>query len=685
MPIKNFYLLFVAVLLSPFLCAQAPSGYYNSASGKSSAELKTAMYQIIHTHTSISYGEIWDAYQKTDLRPDGKIWDIYTDIPNGTPTYSFSFGSNQCGTYSKEGDCYNREHSFPKSWFGGEVFPMYTDLFHIYPTDGYVNNMRSNYPYGEVGTASYSSSNGSKLGQNTTTGYTGTVFEPIDEYKGDLARSYFYMATCYEDKIADWASNADAAVLLAGNAYPAFKEWMINLLLKWSREDPVSQKEIDRNNAIYGIQGNRNPYIDNPSLAEYIWGNKQSSPFVLDEPAIAFASSDTIHFGKIAPETSSSQTYTLKVYNISDDISLAVSGTNASQFTLSVSNITNEEAVAGKEVTVTYSANAISKDSAMLTITAGSTSKILQLVGQGSNEFMALSATNISSNSFTANWTKSDNATSYILDVYKIKNTGFQSQVLFDYDFANGTTGVTTGGYTSTTDLSGAIRLASGSKSGFITTPPISTSRQTVFTLNAKQYSNDTNAPIYISVGNTNIDTVYTTNSFQDFSVEIPENSMNDSITLKALKGARVYISSITLETLGSATENMSIDGFPANVGNVLSYTISNLSADSTYYYTVKPVGGTDTESESIMVKTQSSTSAINQNTAGSPIVYSKTNGLYVDGISTRSKITVYDINGQKISETTSSKPVFISLLRRGVFVVSVDDGQLKKNFKTIL
>jgi hypothetical protein len=150
---------------------------------------------------------------------------------------------------------------------------MYTDLFHIYPTDKYVNNARGNLIFGNVTTTSTTFNNGSKIGTSTESGSTLTVFEPIDEYKGDFARSYLYMATCYEDKIAGWASIAtEAQNILAGNTFPAYKAWYVQLLLTWCANDPVSQKEIDRNNAVYNIQGNRNPYIDHPEYAQAVWG-----------------------------------------------------------------------------------------------------------------------------------------------------------------------------------------------------------------------------------------------------------------------------------------------------------------------------------------------------------------------------------------------------------------------------
>ncbi len=269
---KNILLVVSFWLIFGSLFAQIPAGYYNAAEGKSGSELKTALFNIIKTHTERSYANLWTDFQTTDKKANGKVWDMYSDIPGGTPAYEYTFVTNQCGNYSGEAACYNREHSFPKSWFG-DATPMYSDLFHLYPTDGYVNGKRSNYIFGEVSAASWTSSNGSLLGTaDAATGLSGTVFEPIDAFKGDFARTYFYMATCYEDKIAGWASiQTEAQAILAGNSYPAYKTAYINLLLKWAKNDPVSQKEIDRNNAVYGIQNNRNPYIDHPEYAEAVW------------------------------------------------------------------------------------------------------------------------------------------------------------------------------------------------------------------------------------------------------------------------------------------------------------------------------------------------------------------------------------------------------------------------------
>ncbi|MCD6178300.1 MAG: endonuclease [Bacteroidales bacterium] len=270
---KKLLLLFINLLFVSLIYAQIPTGYYDNAQGQSGAQLKTTLYNIIKNHSAQSYTPgVWNAFYTTDKKANGKVWDMYSDVPGGTPAYEWTFGTNQCGSYTGEGSCYNREHSFPKSWFYEDA-PMVTDLFHIYPTDGYVNGKRSNYPFGEVSDPSWTSTNGSKLGSNSTAGYSGTVFEPIDEYKGDFARTYFYMATRYEDVISSWSS-----VVLDGSTYPVYEEWHLDLLIKWHEQDPVSQKETDRNNAVYDIQHNRNPFIDHPEYVAAVWGTATTAP-----------------------------------------------------------------------------------------------------------------------------------------------------------------------------------------------------------------------------------------------------------------------------------------------------------------------------------------------------------------------------------------------------------------------
>lgn len=272
---KRLYIFITVIAICFSLSAQIPAHYYDAAAGLSGLTLKTALYNIIKGHTSITYANLYASYVTTDNLPINKVWDMYSLKADGTANYYYTNSSNnsdQCGNYSAEGDCYNREHSTPSSWFN-DATPMYTDLFNVYPTDGYVNNRRSNYPFAGVGSASYTSSNGSKLGSCSTTGYSGTVFEPIDSFKGDFARTYFYMATRYENVVSTWPSNStECAAVYAGNGGLVFKPWYVTMLLNWCTLDPVSQKETNRNNAVYAIQNNRNPYIDHPEWIVEIWG-----------------------------------------------------------------------------------------------------------------------------------------------------------------------------------------------------------------------------------------------------------------------------------------------------------------------------------------------------------------------------------------------------------------------------
>ncbi len=252
-----------------FYGGNVPPGYYDGTAGLIGEDLQSALHNIIDNHNAVSYTYLWTAFYTTDDKPDGTVWDMYSDVPGGTPPYVYEFGIDQTGGGATEGTGYNREHSWPQSWYGGSS-PMYTDLFIIYPTDVRVNGMRSNYPYGEVGTASWTSLNGSKVGSCIYPGYSGTVFEPIDEYKGDFARSYFYMGARYFGEDGSWPGSpqVDGAQLLP---------WAQALMLEWHFNDPVSTKEIDRNDDVFAIQNNRNPFIDRPDFVLKVYGSELSS------------------------------------------------------------------------------------------------------------------------------------------------------------------------------------------------------------------------------------------------------------------------------------------------------------------------------------------------------------------------------------------------------------------------
>ena len=303
---KRFFLLtsIFFFALSLFAKSVTPAAslptYYNDINGKSGKSLFDAVHEVVKVgYSSLGYDGLWGAYQHTDLRDNGKIWDMYSDC-------SWTYKSDQCGSYSSECDCYNREHSIPKSWYGDTKSGPGCDIFHLVPTDGKVNGMRSNYAFGEVSSASYTF-DGAKLGSsksititngNTIAGNEGTsiscsankVFEPRDEYKGDFARGYFGAMIRWAGDHQSFTDGDGGKIFSSSYAAGSFglTKYGVALLMKWHRQDPVSQKEIDRNDGIQQTQGNRNPFIDYPYLAEYIWGEKAGQTLDLTKLITAY-------------------------------------------------------------------------------------------------------------------------------------------------------------------------------------------------------------------------------------------------------------------------------------------------------------------------------------------------------------------------------------------------------------
>lgn len=274
-----------------------PAGYYDTLAGKTCAELKTTLaWRLNHDLarnplTPRTYGDLWIEYRKSDVKPREVgpgtsplvIWDMYSDNPTGTDPYNFTpgpiseGGQQDNGTnVSGEGFLYNREHSVPLNWFNssGNTAPgPATDYNHIFPTDKWVNALRDSYIYGEVTNPTTTTLNGSKLGPNAFSGLTGTAFEPIDAYKGDFARAFLYFVTRYEASMPNWTGGGNGTQAFDPTTYPSVDLPYLRLMVKWHLQDPVSQKERDRNDSAYVYQGNRNPYIDIPELVSAVWND----------------------------------------------------------------------------------------------------------------------------------------------------------------------------------------------------------------------------------------------------------------------------------------------------------------------------------------------------------------------------------------------------------------------------
>lgn len=398
------------LFISTTLFAEIPAGYYYFAKDKKGAELKTSLRETSTPLYVLNYGggEVgytWEGFSKTDKREDGSVWDMYSDIVR------YFDGI-------KGVDEMHIEHSLPKSWWGGHVNYAYKDLFHLYPADGKTNSTKNDLPLGEVtGTPNFD--NGvSKIGKNGFgNGYTGNCFEPADEYKGDFARSYLYISTIYENFDHLWNSP-----MMDKNTYPVWKPWALELLIKWHKEDPVSEKELERNEIVFGIQGNRNPFIDYPDLADYIWGeNKNTSfPFPVEtEPFLIQPRIGTsIDFGVILQNDTKTENFIIKGANITSNVSLNLKGDTL--FSLSKKTLSPQETVTGSTISIVFTPKYSGNARDTLIISGGGLNDlVIPLKALASADFIVLEPIDITPIGCTVQWISDANATDYLINIYQ--------------------------------------------------------------------------------------------------------------------------------------------------------------------------------------------------------------------------------------------------------------------------
>lgn len=408
--------------------ADVPHNYYTALDGKKKEALKTAAHEVIRPHTVVTYNSLFPTqFPKTDVYPElyngqKRWWEMYSDN-----VYYVSRGWSGM----------NREHSFPKSWWGGDNNEAYTDLFHLYPSESDANMAKSNYPLGEVEDATFD--NGvTRVGYAVSGqgGGAGKVFEPADEYKGDFARTYFYVVTAYQDftwKYTYMAQQGD---------YPTLKPWAVDLLLDWHRRDPVSQKEIDRNEAVYKIQGNRNPFIDFAELAEYIWGSRTSETFYIadqggaitppitgDPELVSPAENSSLDFGQVAIGSTQTIELFVKGVNLSSALSIRVTGTDRAMFTLEgvkdnqipASKVNSDE---GYRLAIRYAPTMLGKHVAAITLydggfAAGKTFNVAlsaeALEVPQMLPVIATAATDVTDSSYVANWIAPEQTIDYYI------------------------------------------------------------------------------------------------------------------------------------------------------------------------------------------------------------------------------------------------------------------------------
>lgn len=661
----------LVLCMSVLLYAQIPAGYYDAAEGKSAAELKTALHNIIKHANTLAYGSgaghTWEGFNKTDRRPDGTVWDMYSNN-----RVNFNGNSPASGM--------NIEHSFAKSWWGGAQLQSYKDLHHLNPSDSKVNSAKSNYPMAVV--------NGSKsqvhgiIKVGTTKCRPGgeiQAWEPADEYKGDFARVYMYMVTAYEDFSDRWTGTS-ALNQLDNNTYPVFEQWTVDLLLEWNRIDPVSEKEINRNNAVYEIQGNRNPYIDYPDMAEYVWGNKKNLPFSpsgdVDYPYIKTPyNGSTVDFGTIPFDTDSRQTVDISAINLTGNITLSLTNNTENSFSIPVSVLTPEQAESGYSLEILWHPVNVGEYSAELIIDGGGLSAPVKvkLTGTSNSDFMALEATDVTSSSFVANWSRCPGVTGYLLNVYTMEYNGEEPVTIlhetFDESKLNGWS--STGGVMTTEETNaGAVRIGTSSD-GEITSPEIDLSRESVVKVRAKYYGSDDDAVLTLKVdGEKKAEWDNLSAAYSDYTVTV-SGTPNSKISLFAASKRRVYVDEVEIVSVGAKAEKVPVQDYPKEVGLVTSYKVKNITPFATqYYYTVSSVGGQAQTTNEIVVS--SGTDGMESMDADRPVVGTSNGMIYIKNIRQGTNVTLYDMMGRirfhKVNcvgdETITNEVQGVSILR---------------------
>lgn len=434
---KKYLLIVVSVLLSLSALATYKPGYYDRMDGKRREDLKKATKECVQTHTMLNYTNLPNNWVFTDVYPDlvngqRRWWEMYSDE-------IYLIRSGQSGLTSFRDNKMQREHSVPKSWWGSDdTSPAWTDIYNLYPSDGPANQAKSNYPLGPVGSPSFN--NGvTKVGvpKPGYGGSSGIVFEPADEYKGDFARAYFYVFTVYDQ--LNWTGNSMAN----RNEWPTLKPWAYELLLQWARQDPVSQKEITRNDAAERQQGNRNPFVDFPELAEYIWGTKNtevfyikdqgggSTPPITGDPELTSPiNGEALDFGETAVGSATTAALIVNGSNLTSSLTIRVTGTDRKMFTLETNSLpaaqVNQQG--GTKVNIIYKPTSEGNHTAALTIYDGGLKAEqqvnVQLRGQALaqpslSQLTAYDATNITDTEYIANWSVAPE----VIDYYVLTRT----------------------------------------------------------------------------------------------------------------------------------------------------------------------------------------------------------------------------------------------------------------------
>ncbi len=681
----------LAILLPAAISAgEMPEGYYDSANGKSDSILKGTLRQIIRKHTVMGYGKgigsSWEVFYYSDRDTVTNLcMDMYCDDWKEFTTP----GAVVSGC--------NVEHSFAKSWWGGAENDAYKDCYHLNPSNSTANSARSNYPLGNVDSV-VKTAGSLKIGKryHKALGEEHFIWEPKDEYKGDFARAYFYMATCYGHdlngdvpdltKYNGWRlDNKDvgARYAMQNDNYLEFQDWEIEVLLQWHRQDPVSSKEIDRANAVNDFQKNRNPFIDYPCLAEYIWGNRKGQPvnfadlkFTRDADYLSLSAEDKcgcnneitrptvtaprtgskIDFGTAAVGEIVTKTVSVTGELLTKDVTVTLSGTNSDQFQIATTSISAAQAMAGYELNIKYEPTTLGNHTATVVISSSELSYNVTLNLSGKCAFHANPASEISTAGFTANWSNGG-VESYTLDVYRYEMKGSAETEIVNE------TGLTiekvkanehlalSGSYYDEKD---GLRLGSGSGTGTITISNLDLTQGGTLVVNAKSYNKDASSlKIVVGDNTNNTQTVALTTSASDYTITIPATTETTIKITNTDSKKRLYINNIQLKAGGTVRTKVSVDGFPTEVSGTAYQVHTTVSDEVPVYYTVTPKGGTMSEEIKVTIS-QTPTSNIEADDA---TIFARDGRIWSD-----QQMQIYDLLGRNVTTLNGSL--------RGIYIV---------------
>lgn len=698
---KRLNILLIIYWIATLAVAEIPAGYYHKANNKHSSELLNTLNIICSNGTFLGYGSgegyTWEGFYYTDRNADGSVIDMYS----AEVRYQTNFNSV---------DGLHIEHSLPKSWWGGWENYAYRDLHHLFPADATTNSTKNNLPLGEVDNATFD--NGvSKIG--TTTLYDGRTkcFEPADMYKGDFARAYFYVSTTYNELSTLWQSP-----MMDNNTYPVWNDEALELLLKWHREDPVSEKETNRQEAVYQLQHNRNPFIDYPELVEHIWGNKKDIAFVLPEETRPFLTAPTAWTRIDIPVAHIGSTSTKSIHfegaNFTDNITVSLSN-KSQEITLSATTITPLQIASGYDITLSISCDEIKTIIDTLYIYGVDTIK-LPITATFSDEFMITSAEVINSVSATIAWTELPNTQQYEITLRDAPHNRTT-----DLMFAGYVEGSSYNKAVSIYNATGApidlkyysLRKQSNGTGAMALNYPLSGILQNnecyVIVNSRADEALKANANHIIS-GSSSGDNVvnfngndavglYHNGMLIDVIGEV-NNSADWGKDISLVRSASVIspnpqfswdewskLSKNDFSCINNhqASLNQHSNLISTHYSDHNSITINNLSPNSVFYVDIKAGNRTTTNVAKITTYDAPISTPVDNPTNFT--FYTFNNGVYINNITTKSTLRLYTITGCKVYETTADADVFIPVSQPNIYILQITNNSINQTIKLII